>query len=157
MNRICPEAKSLLCGGCPSPASSPKSHHVTLLESTAVVAFNCGVALAVVDGLLGVRAQEPAVHRSVVVLEADGQSLGNSAVLHPGSQGVETGHGLAAFATVTVANARSLEHAVVRVDIRDIGSDGVIVAQCAVEGDDGVGLKRLLASCLITEQFLHSL
>jgi hypothetical protein len=116
-----------------------------------VLSSSChGIAFAIVADLLGVRAEEPAVHRSVVVLEADRQSLGNSAVLHPGSQGVESGLGLAAFASVTVANAGSLEHAVVRVDIRDLGGDGVVVAQCAVEGDGGVGLLKneILASCL---------
>jgi hypothetical protein len=50
-----------------------------------------------------------------------------------------------------VADAGSLEHAVVRVDIRDLGGDGVVVAQCAVDRDDGVGLlKILLASWLRT-------
>lgn len=128
----------------------PNRHRDPLLESTAVAALNRGIAFAVVADLLGVRAEEPDVHRSVVVLETDWQSLGNSAVLHPGSQGVESGLGLAAFASVTVANAGSLEHAVVRVDVRDLGGDGVVVAQCAVEGDDRVGLfeNGTLAYCL---------
>ena len=129
----------------------PSNKHLNnLLESTAVAALNSGVALAVVDDLLGVRAEESAVHRSVVVLEADWQSLGNSAVLHPGAQGVESGHGLAALASVTVANAGSLEHAVVRVDIRNLSGNGVVVVQCAVEGNNGVGLVKncMIASCL---------
>ena len=115
-------------------------HRNNLLESTAVAALDSGIAVAVIDGLLGVRAEESAVHRSVVVLEADGQSLGNSAVLYPGAQGVESGHGLAALASVTVANTGSLKHAVVRVDIRDLSGDSVVVVQCAVEGNNGVGL-----------------
>jgi hypothetical protein len=133
-----------------SPPLPPNRHRNNLLKLTAVAALNRSVAFAVVADLLGVRAKEPAIHRSVVVLEADRQSLRNSAVLHPGSQGVERGPGRAAFATVTVADAGSLEHAVVRVDIRDLGGDGVVVAQCAVDGDDGVGLlrKKLLASSL---------
>jgi hypothetical protein len=47
-----------------------------------------------------------------------------------------------------VANAGSLEHAVVRVDVWDLGGDGVVVSQCAVDGNNGVGLKHMLASCL---------
>jgi hypothetical protein len=137
-----------LCGRFPLLFSPSNSHRNILLKLTAVAALDRGITFAVIANLLGVRAKEPAVHRSVIVLEADRQSLGNSAVLHPGSQGVERGPGWAALATVTVADAGSLENAVVRVDIRDLGGDGVVVAQCAVDGDDGVGLlrKKLLAS-----------
>jgi len=140
-----------LYGEFPSLLSLSNRHRNNLLRLTAVAALNRSVTLAIITNLLGVRAEEPAVHRSIVVLEADRQSLRNSAVLHPGLQGVERGPGWAAFASVTVADAGSLEHTVVRVDIRDLGGDGVVVAQCAVDRDDGVGLlKILLASWLRT-------
>jgi hypothetical protein len=144
------QRQQILCGEFPSLLSPSNRHRNNPLKLTAVAALNCGIAFAVVADLLGVRTEEPAVHRSVIVLEADRQSLRNSAVLHPGSQGVERGPGRAALATVTVANAGSLEHAVVRVDIRDLGGDGVVVAQCAVDWDERVGLlgRKLLDSWL---------
>ena len=99
------------------------------LRFTMVTGLHRSIAFAIVADLLRVRAEESVVHRAVGVLEVHRQSLRDSAVLDPGSKGVESGVRRAAGASVAVADAGGFEQAVVRVDTRDFGGEGVVVLQ----------------------------
>lgn len=117
---------------------SPIFHGCDSLELTAVAGLNFSIAFSVIADLLRVRTEELVVHRSVGVCEMDEQGLWSRSISHPGSQGIEGGFRLTAESSKTVTNTRSFEHAIVVVNLGDLRADGVVITQCATNGNKRV-------------------
>jgi len=97
------------------------------LDITSVAGLKCNVALAIVPDLSGVRAEEPAVQRSIFVSKADRQGVRHSPVLYPRSQCIEGGFGLCSKSSITVAKTGRFEHSVMVLNFRNHGGDRVII------------------------------